>query len=297
MAALAFGCAEGTDETDAGPGEDAGGGGMVDAGPPQCAVGEHVCGGGCVDDLPNEPENGCRLGCGDACEVPMGGVAACDDDGNCTLGCEPPFALVDGECVCEPRSCEDLGFMCGAPDDGCGTALDCGSCEGDAVCNMGMCGCALDDLEPNDRRIEVMTAVASVPNEDWTMVFDQWNLHASDDEDWIRLSVADSGVFDSNPSIRVTLDQIPMGSNYDLGIYYVCDENMDQSSCTSGRPDNSIGNGCVADASGTAPDTAAMDADCTGADTDDSGTLWIHVSAPTYGGMCSAYSLNVEIEN
>lgn len=29
---------------------------------------------------------------------------------------------------CEPQTCEDLGMNCGPVDDGCGSAIDCGSC-------------------------------------------------------------------------------------------------------------------------------------------------------------------------
>ena len=35
---------------------------------------------------------------------------------------------------CQPTDCETLGAMCGAPDDGCGEDLDCGTCGANADC-------------------------------------------------------------------------------------------------------------------------------------------------------------------
>lgn len=299
-AGLLVGCADNPMDTDAGPGEERDAGPTVDrdGGPPGCPSGQHVCGGGCVDDLMNTPENGCRLGCGEACQVPTGGVATCSDEGLCELGCDPPFVLMDDTCVCEPRTCEDVGAECGAPDDGCGTPLDCGSCMGDAVCIMGACGCMPDDQEPNDSRSDITMNIADIPNEDWSMVFESWNLHEAGDVDWYSFAVDDSGALAlQNPSIRVTVDMIPMGSNYDVAAYYVCTSGTDNSSCNSGAPDDSVGNGCFADAPGTTPDTAGIDADCSHLSTDDSGTLYVRVTADTWGGSCGSYRLTVDVTN
>ncbi|MBI2372866.1 MAG: CAP domain-containing protein [Deltaproteobacteria bacterium] len=40
---------------------------------------------------------------------------------------------------CTARTCADAGAECGSADDGCGHALNCGSCGADAVCDSGAC--------------------------------------------------------------------------------------------------------------------------------------------------------------
>ncbi len=293
LALSVVGCGDGAGPPDGGAEErDGGGDGTRDAGPAQCRTGQHVCGGGCVDDLPNEPENGCRTGCGEACDVPTGGVATCDADGACALGCERPFVLIDGTCVCEPRTCSDLGAECGAPDDGCGSPLDCGSCSGGAVCLMGSCGCMPDDQEPNERRSTLTSSVGGGA-EGWSMVYPDWSLHDADDEDWYRFDVTDGG-FNGNPAITVTLDRIPTGSDYTLAIYYVCDSGGDDSTC-NGMTDNSVGHGCIAGLSGTTSETLLLETECSGT-IDEDGTLYVRVTSATWGGSCEPYRLSVDIE-
>ncbi len=58
--------------------------------------------------------------------------------------------VAGGVCVrelgCVPASCEELRAQCGTIDDGCGTELDCGTCEEPEECGAGgvpnVCGCA-----------------------------------------------------------------------------------------------------------------------------------------------------------
>jgi len=47
----------------------------------------------------------------------------------------------EGTPDCTPtNTCENLGYTeCGTPDDGCGTPLNCGSCDAGFVCNVGIC--------------------------------------------------------------------------------------------------------------------------------------------------------------
>jgi len=49
----------------------------------------------------------------------------------------------DGECVCVPDSCADLGVECGNWDDGCGGDVHCPVCTGNDVCQDGACVCIL----------------------------------------------------------------------------------------------------------------------------------------------------------
>lgn len=293
--ALACGCAEGSDSdagVDGGPSTRRDAGPRDDAGPAGCPSGQHDCGGGCIDDLENVPEVGCRLGCGEACPTPPDGVAGCSDEGTCTTACEPPFREMDGVCVCTPRTCEDMGFMCGAPDDGCGTALDCGACEGDGVCTDGLCACPEDDEEPNDNRLSPPTIGALTDSPDSEATFSDFTLHDADDEDWFILDISDD--FDAgNPQITVILRSIPSGSNYDLAAYYVCGSGGDSSSCTSGAADNMIGRGCASSSSGSLQEQVGLDTECSGSD--DGGRLYLRVTSATWGGSCAAYELHVTV--
>ncbi len=48
---------------------------------------------------------------------------------------------VAGAC-CTPMTCEEMGTNCGAPDDGCGTPLECGECASNETCGPTFeCGC------------------------------------------------------------------------------------------------------------------------------------------------------------
>jgi hypothetical protein len=267
-------------------------GGRRDSGGGVCASGQHRCGGGCIDDLANEPANGCRYGCGEACPTPPDGSAACDEAGLCTFACPPPFHREGTECVCTARTCEELAFQCGAPDDGCGTTLDCGSCEGDGVCIEGACACTPDEREPNDSRLSVPMIGSLTDSPDSEATVDTLNLHDASDEDWFSFDVADN--FDAgNPQINVTLDDIPAGSNYDLAAYYVCTSGGDSSTCTAGMADNMIGRGCASASSGTTSETVGLATECSGSD--DGGRLYLRITQRAFGGSCAAYLVHVAV--
>lgn len=279
---------------------DAGGG--DDAGETSCGATQHACGGGCIDDLDNLPVNGCRLGCGEPCPTPPDGVASCDPEGLCTVGCEPPFVFRDGMCTCAPQTCADWGWTCGAPDDGCGTTLDCGSCTGAGVCAEGMCACMPDAAERNDSFIDADGAplLVDIPNEDWARVFTEYGLHDATDEDYFRFRVADSGAFNPEPEITVTLRGIPTGSDYDLAVSWVCDGTPNRSTCTAGAQSGLRGVTCSSSSSGTTSETVTVSVECRSSlttDTDDSGTLYVHVSPATFGGSCMPYELDIDITN
>jgi hypothetical protein len=260
--------------------------GRRDGGSGVCGTGQHRCGAGCVDDLPNEPANGCRFGCGDPCPTPPDGRATCAADGTCTFECDPPFFRDGAACVCRARDCTELGWMCGSPDDGCGRTLDCGTCGGDGVCMSGVCSCPLDAREPNDGRLQVARIGSLTDAPDSSAEFTAFNLHSSSDQDWFTIAVEDG--FDAgNPAIRVTLDRIPSGSDYQLTAWYTCNTGSDESSCTVARP-------CTNRASGTSPETIEITTEC-GGTTDEHGLLWLQVTAPTWGGSCAAYRLQVSV--
>ena len=296
-----WGCASGTSGDDAATGdtsmprEDTG---VADTSSVSCGAGQHACGGGCIDDLANAPENGCRLGCGEPCPVPPDGAASCDASGMCTFGCEPPFMLVGTMCVCEPMTCAELDAMCGAPDDGCGSPIDCGACDAGGTCTDGRCSCPEDSREPNETfgDADGQPVLFDIPNEDWSMEYSMFGMHAASDVDVFRFTVADSGLFNPEPLVRVDLTSIPTGANYDLAAYYVCNSGGNSTACQIGAPDNAIGVGCKSTSAGTAADTVEVDVECdNGTSTDDSGTLYIRVTAPTHGGMCAPYRLAIDI--
>lgn len=292
-------CAGGGGGGDAGTGEDDAStptldAGRRDSGGGACASGQHRCGGGCIDDLPNEPENGCRYGCGEPCPTPPDGEAACDDSGTCTFACPPPFHRVGTECVCTPRTCTELGFMCGAPDDGCGSPLDCGSCTGGGVCMTGRCSCPLDEREPNDSRLSAPRLGSLTDSPDSSMTFDAFTLHSASDEDWFTVAVTDGGI-DGNPIVTVDLSSIPSGTDYELGAYYVCASGTDASTCGAGAPDNMIGRGCSATSSGSPMIHLVINTECEHLSTDDSGTLYVRVSSRRWTGVCAPYELSIAV--
>ncbi len=247
-------------------------------------MGQHRCGGGCIDDLENDPANGCRFGCGDPCPTPPDGASSCDMAGLCTFECPVPFHREGTECVCTPRTCDELGFTCGAPDDGCGSPLDCGSCGGDGVCVEGTCACGADEHEPNDSSLAAAVIGSMTDAPDSHATFETFNIDAADDEDWFRISVDDRFDF-GNPQVTVTLDDIPAGSDYDLSAWYTCNGGGDEG-CTVGSP-------CTGRASGSIQEMVSFGTSCGGSD--DDGTLWIRVTSSRWGGSCSPYTLDVDV--
>jgi hypothetical protein len=66
-----------------------------------------------------------------------GACAYLPTDITCDKGCD------GGACVvCQPSSCAELGFACGAHTNGCGATVDCGSCGAGEICTVeGRCAC------------------------------------------------------------------------------------------------------------------------------------------------------------
>lgn len=279
------------------PGDD---GGPRDGGPPRdastggCPAGQHVCGGGCIDDLPDDPANGCRLGCGDACPAPPGmGTASCSAAGLCDFTCTLPFRRVGDACVCTPTTCETMGAMCGAPDDGCGTPLNCGTCDTGSACIDGRCACAPDPTEPaNDSRLSAPNLGTFADGDDPPDgVYTDFSIGSDRDVDWARFTIRDT--FDAgNPNLLVTLDRVPAGSTYALSAFYVCSSGGDSTSCSMGSADNEVGRGCT-QANVTSTGAVQLATECSG--TDESGTLYVRVRAATWGGSCAPHRLTLRV--
>lgn len=276
---------------DAGPPRDAGPG--RDSGPSvSCPAGQHACGGGCIDDLANDPSNGCRLGCGEPCPAPASGTVSCSASGTCDFTCTPPFRRVGDECACTPRTCEEMGAMCGAPDDGCGMPLDCGSCGGGS-CIDGSCACTPDAREPNDSN----TVAPNLGSFDDSAdppdgVYTNMNIDDAGDVDWVRFTIVDGFDF-GNPNLLVTLDQVPAGSTYALSAFYVCTSGGDSSACAIGSADNEIGRGCTTSVAGGGSGQVQIESECSG--TDESGALYVRVRATTWGDSCDPHRLTLRV--
>ena len=283
---------DGSPEDDAGRGDAGrrdGGGGT------SCPTGQHACGGGCIDDLPNEPANGCRLGCGEACPAPAMGTASCSSAGACDFTCPVPFRREGDACVCTPRTCESMGAMCGAPDDGCGTTLDCGTCASGA-CVDGRCSCAPDPHEPaNDSRSNAPSFGSYDDSEDPPDgVVGDLSLDEETDVDWMRFSIVDGNDF-GNPELTVTLDRVPSGADYRLSAFYVCGGGTDASTCSMGSSDNEVGRGCSASTGTAGSAVVAIATECEHLSTDESGTLYVRVRASTWGGSCEPYRVRLRV--
>jgi len=89
-------------------------------------------------------DDGCgsMLDCGDC-----GANGTCEG-GHCTcayVDCRGVCCAEDDVCVddacCTPLTCAGLGWECGSGEDGCGGALDCGSCGDYGDCDAGSCTC------------------------------------------------------------------------------------------------------------------------------------------------------------
>lgn len=258
-----------------------------------CPSGQHRCGGGCITDQANDPANGCRLGCGEPCPTPATGVAACTTGGTCDFTCEPPFHRVGDACTCAATTCDALHYECGSPDDGCGMPLDCGTCLGGAVCLTGHCGCMPDPHEENDDNSVATMAGTLVDSDNTTINLTDYTIDHMGDVDWIRLRVVD-GTDGGSPRINVTLRNIPAGSDFDLGAWYVCDNNGSGTSCNTGTSDNMIGHGCTSVHPGNATEAVEIKTDC-GFLADASGTLYLRVIAPTFNAACTPYVIELAV--
>jgi len=74
--------------------------------------------------------------------VPNCAGKECGDNGCggvCAPGCLVTQTCTNGNCVCVPQTCVQLGKTCGSVDDGCGGSLNCGTCGIEQVCISGNC--------------------------------------------------------------------------------------------------------------------------------------------------------------
>jgi hypothetical protein len=268
---------------------DAGGDGMA------CPVGMHECPSGCRPDDPSDnPATGCRLGCGEACPRPMGGMAVCSA-GRCDVVCTAPYVRSGTSCVCMAQTCAMRGVMCGMTDNGCGTPLNCGMCATGQTCTDGQCICMPDDGEPNDTDTMALSLGDFPTMPATTMMFTEYALDAEDDVDFFRVRVQDN-MTPMNPVMRVTLSNVPAGSDFELGAWFTCDNPPDASGCDRGTPDTTLGPvGCLG-ASAAGMDEVQILARCDDSGEEKGGTLLIRVQATTWMNACMPYTLEILVD-
>jgi len=252
----------------------------------ECAPDQHRCSDQCVNEQANDVAVGCRYGCGTPCpEAPDNADATCSVLGQCDFTCRPPFARAGEACLCAATTCESVGATCGLIDNGCGGTTDCGSCSSGA-CMGGSCVCSADAGEPNGSRIGSRGLGAFTDQPDTTMTFGTYAVSTATDHDWYRAAISDTGL-DSNPVIRVTLGSVPTRSDYNLEVFYACDDGVTTLSCLAG---SAVGDGCASASPGG--DIVELQPDCSGT-IYDSGSAFIHIVPATWAGSCSPYSLEV----
>jgi hypothetical protein len=92
------------------------------------ALGVFVASVACSSSDSNGTPEGGSSG-GPPASAPDGGSSS--DAGSTS---DAPATPGDSGKPCAPKTCADLGFDCGAADDGCGHALACGTCKAPATC-------------------------------------------------------------------------------------------------------------------------------------------------------------------
>ncbi len=270
----------------------------------RCMSGMHECDGECVPDQVNDPEMGCRRGCGTPCPEPSeGGMATCTSSGLCDVQCTTPFVKMGDQCECRPQSCSEAGAMCGTGvDDGCGGTIDCGMCGEGRMCDdMNQCVCVVDEAEPNEEELEAFQLMPEMGT-DWpdtpdTMrVFSEFTLNTEDDVDIYRVRVRDAGT--ASPTLRVELRNIPAGSNFELGAFFRCDTSPNTTRCDGPllgmEMDGPLGRGCLSENPAQDPERVQLQTFCGG--DDESGNLFIEVRSTTWMNACTPYELSVLVE-
>lgn len=241
------------------------------------------------------------LGC--SADIPQGRFA-CDEDDDCPGG----WHCVDG--LCYDRAAQDAGGALDGSSDADtadGGGLSDGSPPEDGSLDAAIDGSALDGgladagacpADPDDpgscgapHELGELTLTATLQEETIT----GFGLHDHGDEDvfelWLRRSTVGVGA-----NIRVRLDGIPAGSNYDVGVGAICEGSGDAGRMCSGSnfSENLVcgASGCTGTASGTTSEDVTINKSCA------MGRLqvFVRVTSSTWAGMCADYRLRVAFQ-
>lgn len=96
------------------------------------------CGGTSPKGLTSEFDSGSLFdasGASSSGGSSSGGFAG--DDGSSVFSDTGSTILAGEGGGCIPKTCSDLGYDCGANEDGCGGSIDCGTCTSPAYCGGG----------------------------------------------------------------------------------------------------------------------------------------------------------------
>ena len=124
------------------------------------------------------------------------------------------------------------------------------------------------------------------------------NLYPSGDEDWFKYRVSDNtNVYQPHPTVE--LSAIPAGMNYNLCVYWQCDDPGDgqSASCEQGSSTATVNGmpGCCSAASGSSTEIVELKPDCPNGGTfsadDETGTAFVRVYRVSGTWTCSNYSL------
>jgi len=195
--------------------------------------------------------------------------------GNCLIGgtCYDPGTLNAGNpCqICDPaRSASawspNAGVSCGAS---CSMM-----CQADGMCSGSP---TADAYEANDTMATAANLGMIDSDEDFPYASFVANLVPGGDEDWYRYHDHDAFFGDIQP--RVELRNLPAGVNYDLCVYFQCDDPRPIRSvnCNIGEASTYMGlSGCCSTLAASADETVRLSPDCE--PIDDSGMVFVRVT-------------------
>ena len=108
-----------------------------------CATGETCQSGVCIatatcsDGIQNQDET--DVDCGGSCPNTCPEGQSCLTDADCTTAFCNQTTLICEQPPCVPVTCQDVGFVCGEINDGCGNTLVCGTCPDWQACGGTSC--------------------------------------------------------------------------------------------------------------------------------------------------------------
>ncbi|MFT7582757.1 MAG: hypothetical protein ACI9MR_004440, partial [Myxococcota bacterium] len=181
------------------------------------------------------------------------------------------------------------------------TCGDGNSCTNSDRCGGGVCTGSpiIDGFGNNDARSGAWNLGTIADSDDFPDDARSFaaNLYPSGDRDWYKYKV-DDNTNTSQPRPEVKLSGIPSGMNYDLCLYWNCDDEGDGQSvdCNNGSTASTNGGlpGCCKPASGSTAEQIEFQPKCDNggifAD-DDTGTAYIYVRRISGTPTCSNYSI------
>ena len=222
------------------------------------------------------------------------GLEVCDAAEGCAAG-PPPCPGPDGDADCS-ESCDESGQNCTGNDPDASGCDDGDPCTLGDICQSGFCTSTpiVDGYENNDTRASASNLGNIEDGDEFPAGTTMASLYEAGDVDWYKFHVADTPIGSSQP--RVDLAGIPAGSNYELCIYFECDDpgNSQGAQCTQGYFSTYDGlPGCCSANSGSQNERVSLTPECDNSIISDDTSGWVYVrvysAIPVWS--CSNYSL------